>query len=428
LARITAALSRKTGRSEETRAWAAGLLAPLGWFVSLATTGERPEGESAVPLARRVGRAWQLPEWLNEVLSHIPLPAGTLGGDGTLVALVRVALHLLRGQGIELHLISKHEPIDPDAALLGLNLDALNPEELLREEFSVPAYRSAYQEPLLREMLLLAAENLSLQGGRELVRLQSEVDRLQRALRDHIHGEADRLRHAKLAALGEFAAGAGHEINNPLAIISGQAQYVLSHAEDWLLSDEEGHTIKALQAIINQTKRVHMMLRELMQFARPAAARLTRFDLPTLVGEILASVRELAEARELRLDLVAPERLATWADPDQVRTALLCLVKNAVEAAPVAGWVRVQIQCDQAIEILVEDNGPGPSAEQRPHLFDPFYSGRNAGRGKGFGLPVAWRLARQQGGDVRLSPPRPGQPTRFILTLPSDDEPHRRAA
>ena len=51
-------------------------------------------------------------------------------------------------------------------------------------------------------------------------------------------------------------------------------------------------------------------------------------------------------------------------------------------------------------------------------LFDPFYSGRTAGRGRGLGLPIAWRLAHLQGGDVRLDPPRRHEPTRFVLTLP----------
>jgi signal transduction histidine kinase len=70
------------------------------------------------------------------------------------------------------------------------------------------------------------------------------------------------------------------------------------------------------------------------------------------------------------------------------------------------------------LQVAVEDSGPGPDASIRTSLFDPFFSGRSAGRGRGLGLPTAWRLARQQGGDVQLEPPRPGEPTRFILTLP----------
>ena len=66
---------------------------------------------------------------------------------------------------------------------------------------------------------------------------------------------------------------------------------------------------------------------------------------------------------------------------------------------------------------MVEDSGTGPAPSQREHLFDPFYSGRLAGRGRGLGLPTAWRLAREHGGDVRYESVS-GGPTRFVLSLP----------
>jgi signal transduction histidine kinase len=69
------------------------------------------------------------------------------------------------------------------------------------------------------------------------------------------------------------------------------------------------------------------------------------------------------------------------------------------------------------VDLVVEDNGTGPAPVQREHLFDPFYSGRHAGRGRGLGLPTAWRLAREHGGDVRFEC-RAGGPTRFVLSLP----------
>jgi signal transduction histidine kinase len=117
------------------------------------------------------------------------------------------------------------------------------------------------------------------------------------------------------------------------------------------------------------------------------------------------------------------DRLNVYADAEQVRVALGCLVRNAVEAATgtAPGWVRLVLHGPLAggvVEIWVEDSGPGPAAAQRPVLFDPFYSGRTAGRGRGLGLPIAWRLARQQGGEVRLEPAQPGEPTRFVLSLP----------
>ena len=116
-----------------------------------------------------------------------------------------------------------------------------------------------------------------------------------------------------------------------------------------------------------------------------------------------------------------PEQLPLFADVEQVRIALTCLLKNAVEAAPPEGWARLSVVDplgEHRVEIAVEDSGSGPEPERREHLFDPFYSGRAAGRGRGLGLPIAWRLLRQQGGDVRLGHSNPGEPTRFLVGLP----------
>jgi signal transduction histidine kinase len=101
------------------------------------------------------------------------------------------------------------------------------------------------------------------------------------------------------------------------------------------------------------------------------------------------------------------------------RTALRCLLRNALEASPKDGVVLVQTETsEESIRMTVIDAGPGPNSQQREHMFDPFYSGRRAGRGRGLGLPTAWRLARENGGDVQYAP-LPETPARFILTLPA---------
>src|SRR5262249_10776205 len=99
--------------------------------------------------------------------------------------------------------------------------------------------------------------------------------------------------------------------------------------------------------------------------------------------------------------------------PKQLRMALTALLRNAIEAAPPDGWAGVQlVEHGQTFDVQVDDNGPGPTPQQREHMFDPFYSGRSAGRGRGLGLPTAWRLARvrAQGGDVSLEEHAPSAP------------------
>ena len=72
-----------------------------------------------------------------------------------------------------------------------------------------------------------------------MYRLEVEIDHLRLALEEQVQAEGERLHSAKLEALAEFAAGAGHEINNPLAVISGQAQYLLSHEANWFVGDAQ---------------------------------------------------------------------------------------------------------------------------------------------------------------------------------------------
>jgi signal transduction histidine kinase len=422
------------------------MLAPLGWL-GLSAIGPQQQVANclAVPsarlspeelelqglsdpalLARRLARQWGLPNWLQGVIGQLDMPIDLIrrqGADPHLFALTRLAAHLAAESGHDLGLVQAPD-LSEEQHLTGLNRADLPVESLLEEARAIPTPTLAapYGIDLLPQLLELAIVNRELHNQPRHDQLEREVENLHLALRQQVRGEAERLHSAKLASLAELAAGAGHEINNPLAVISGQAQYLLGHQADLLVADTEGAVSKVLHTIIGQTKRIHSLIRELMLFARPVPARLTKVDLPTLLGEVSASLVELAEKKRVQLAVFArPEQLPILTDAEQVRTVLTNLLRNAIEAAPLDGWARLVMhegRNPDEIEVFVEDSGPGPTPEQQPHLFDPFYSGRSAGRGRGLGLPVAWRLARNQGGDVSLAARRAGQPTRFVVTIP----------
>src|SRR5262249_6858338 len=149
------------------------------------------------------------------------------------------------------------------------------------------AWESPKSVPFLRDLLALAAEILRLRGAPVLEHLEHERDELERALEKMRSGEATRLKAQKLRSLAEFAAGAAHEINNPLAVISGQAQYLLGHESD---SSRQ----RSLQTIISQTQRVHQVLNDLMQFARPSQPQRQVIDVCNLVREALLSLHDCA--------------------------------------------------------------------------------------------------------------------------------------
>jgi signal transduction histidine kinase len=267
--------------------------------------------------------------------------------------------------------------------------------------------------PLLRDLLAATAENRRLSEAPIIHNLEADADHLHEALQRQYVTEDRRLRASKLNALAELAAGAGHEINNPLAVISGQAQYLLHH-------EPEPARHRALQTIIAQAHRIHLILSELMQFARPPRPQKQWIDAANVTDHVAGQLQELANERQVQVERFSPgQAVPVYADERQLETALRCLMRNGIEAAPPGGWVRVHLKMATAeqVEWIVEDSGPGPLPNHREHLFDPFYSGRQAGRGLGLGLPTAWRLATQHGGDVRFEQ-APLGPTRFVMVIP----------
>jgi signal transduction histidine kinase len=243
--------------------------------------------------------------------------------------------------------------------------------------------------------------------------LEAEIDHLLTTINSLKCQEPERLRRLQLESLAELAAGAGHEINNPLAVISGQGQYLLNRETD---PDRQ----RSLQTIIRQTHRIHQILTEMMQFARPGKPNHQPVNTQRWIQDVIDEMHDLLEQKEVRVEWrEASEPLPLLGDTRQLHLALAGLVRNAIEAAPKHGWVRIELltPIPGELRLHIEDNGPGPIPEQVEHLFDPFYSGRQAGRGRGMGLPIAWRMARSHGGDLWYEPLADG-PTRFVLRLP----------
>jgi signal transduction histidine kinase len=422
------AIALATDRSGPQQAWVGGLLAPLGWLAAAAVADPSaacgPAGGDLDPpaIARRLAAAWQLPAWLSTVVGHLGLPleaARHLGADPDRFRITQLAVSLVEQAYPGLRLPVGGTPEDLAHAL------DLTPGTLQTIRASVSGrisnlspprdWKAPASMPLLPELLRLAAENRRLAAAEERASWQAAMDALHDACQRQYAGERQRLHDKKMRALAEFAAGAGHEINNPLAVISGQAQYLL-------LAEQEPARRKALQTIVGQTQRIHLTLTQLMQFARPPVPQPERVDLGGLLREVVDGLQDLADEHQVRLSSSDPAPAVTLlVDPGQMRTALSALVRNAIEAAPPSGWASVSVEGHgpDGLCILVEDSGPGPAPADRDHLFDPFYSGRTAGRGCGLGLSTAWQLARQHGGDVQLDAGA-GHPTRFVLTLPPE--------
>lgn len=224
----------------------------------------------------------------------------------------------------------------------------------------------------------------------------------------------ERVAEARLEALRELAYGAGHEINNPLANIAARAQALL-------LGEREPERRRRLATIVDQAFRARDMIGGLMVFARPPRPEPAATTLEALVAPLLATFQPQAEAR--RVELVCrglPPLVELRLDASQVGEALRLLTINAFEAVPEGGRVEIaarQDPTDPHAEIEIVDDGNGMESETAERACDPFFSGREAGRGIGLGLPKALRLIEANGGRLRIAS-RPGHGTRCRVSLP----------
>jgi signal transduction histidine kinase len=222
-----------------------------------------------------------------------------------------------------------------------------------------------------------------------------------------------RVSEARLDSLRELAYGAGHEINNPLANIAARAQALL-------IDEREPERRRRLATIVDQAFRARDMIGGLMLFARPPRPEPTATTIDEVLRPVVESLASRAAARAIRLEYTAPPAPVTvFVDPTQVGEAVRMLAVNALEAVDDGGRVHLEAAgAGQRARIVVGDDGPGMDPETAARACDPFFSGRDAGRGIGLGLPKARRLIESSGGSLALES-RPGRGTRCIIDLPT---------
>jgi signal transduction histidine kinase len=280
--------------------------------------------------------------------------------------------------------------------------DADEPTRFADETEELRAFLASLGLALGRANAQAAAQRLS----EDLAETNRRLQQVQGAL----------LRSRTLAMIAEMASGAGHELNGPLAVISGRAQMLTTRLED-------PEVRRALQAISEKAHECSGIVSELMDFARPPAPQLAPLDLHQLLSSVRAEVLQESGLPAARLRFEPPRETTparVLGDVEQLATVFRELLRNACDAVSEnVGTIVLRYQAaleDDAVEVSVEDNGCGMTPAILQRAFDPFYSHRSAGRGRGLGLPRAYRISEAHGGRVWLES-HPGEGTTAHVLL-----------
>jgi two-component system NtrC family sensor kinase len=215
----------------------------------------------------------------------------------------------------------------------------------------------------------------------------------------------------KLAAIGTLAAGVAHELNNPLNNIYLSAQ---------VLSKESGEDFRpqvkdAVSDILGQTVRVKRIVGDLLEFARGREPQRQMVNLNDLIRGIYKKLTVNTEKVRFSLDSDPPDAVLA-ADPEQMEQVFINLFTNAAEAMPQGGELSVKVKSDNdAVTVLVTDNGKGIPKESQDKVFEPFFTTKD--KGTGLGLAIVFNIVRKHYGEIRVASDE-GKGTTFTITLP----------
>ena len=216
----------------------------------------------------------------------------------------------------------------------------------------------------------------------------------------------------RLATLGQMAATVAHEIKNPLSAIKSIAQVM---GEDETLSQEYA---RDLSLIVGETDRLGQSVTQLLTFARKE----TPAELPSRANQLITSVVRLFQASaekegiKLSTKIEGDEELG-GAAVSAVRVALSNLLLNALQATPSGGEIAITEKIENGVlVILVQDSGPGVSADLRQRIWEPFFTTKQ--RGTGLGLAIVRKRMQEAGGTARLAARANGEGARFELRVP----------
>jgi signal transduction histidine kinase len=251
--------------------------------------------------------------------------------------------------------------------------------------------------------------------------LEAAREELQQRITAQRIAEARLIQAAKLAAVGEMAAGIAHELNNPLTSITGFTELVMNELP------KDSTNRQDLELVLREARRARDVVLRLLDFARQGESVRVKADVNEIVTDVLALVSHLMHTS----GVTVRTRLASnlhWAllDRNQLKQVILNLVHNALHAMPDGGKLNIKTEMRPRegrdwITISIQDTGQGIPRENLPRIFEPFFTTKSKSGGTGLGLSVSYGIITDHGGYIEVeSEVRKG--SEFTVWLPIEAE------
>jgi signal transduction histidine kinase len=253
-----------------------------------------------------------------------------------------------------------------------------------------------------------------------VLELQQTQQELQARISAQHEAEARLIQAAKLAAVGEMAAGVAHELNNPLTSVVGFTELALEELPI------DSAIRKDLDLVLKEARRARSVVRRLLDFSRQAETMRVKADLNEIVDDVLMLTKHLLHTSNVQSEIRLGENLAwVMVDRNQIKQVVINLVTNAMYAMPEGGRLVVETAEQERyarkwITLTVRDTGVGIPAENLERIFEPFFTTRGDRGGTGLGLSVTYGIVTDHAGMIEVESQLHTGST-FIVWLPLDD-------
>lgn len=215
-------------------------------------------------------------------------------------------------------------------------------------------------------------------------------------LRKNKEKEAHLQRKERLASLGQLAAGVAHEIKNPLNAIN----LTIDHLGDRFTGKEHKQAQQYIVTIQNEIKRLDKIVNNFLSYLRSEELDKKLTDINELIKNVLQLYERELEDKKIVLVTDFTNRFKFKVDAGRIKTALVNIILNAIQAMPEGGQLVVKTD-SQNKSIQIADKGCGIAKKDIEHIFDLFYTTKSTG--SGLGLPTAYKIIRAHGGDIRIN-------------------------